>query len=140
MKIEIFDVDNTLGIEFGYWLTRKMKSVFQYKVDLNKLSVWNDVLEKDIKYQTLDGSPISCYSILLQGFDNLIVDKLPEKLIIRFNNNKFVTNMNHVKLDVICRLINFGTTTVRGYPILTDVFSDVVNNINDYVDEYLSGV
>jgi hypothetical protein len=45
--------------------------------------------------------------------------------------------LDRVRIETLCRLINYGNSSVKGYPIFTDTFNQVALNIKLYVDEYL---
>lgn len=140
MHIEIHDESHYLTFDFGSWLISRIQYNFNYHVDLNKLQVWDEFFESSADYNSIGDNKISTLAILQSGLKNLICQDLPDKLIIRINPNQFVIGLDRVKVDQVCRLINFGNTSIKGYPIFTELFNEIVENINEYVDEYERGL
>lgn len=139
MKLEILDENNELDISFGRWLVKRVQEKCLIELDTRKLSNWDKFFNEDSKYVSIYGKEIHTKDILISGIQTIGCDKIPEKIIIRFNQNQYVPGLDRVRVDTVCRMINFGNTSVTGYPLFTNVFSYFVDNINMYIDMYFNG-
>ena len=72
-------------------------------------------------YPKVYDTPIKTFNIIKSGIENIIYTEYTDKFKIGIDNNTFVPNLN-AKLNDICKQVNYGTLTIRGYPIFTDVF------------------
>lgn len=136
MKLEILDPDNNLSENFGIWLTRKIQSKMISDINPNKLIQWNKFFEESDEYVSISKTPIKTDKILLAGIKAYYSIHVPGKVIVCMRKNQFVPGLDRVKLDVVCRLINFGNNEISGYPIFTTTLQYFVDNINKYVDDY----
>lgn len=139
MKLEIFDEDNTLDTGFGRWLIRQIQLEFRARVDTRKLYRWDEFISTSTEYSSLYSNPVKAVVILQTSLQSLQVDKLPHKLIIKFNKNQFMPGMDRVKVDTLCRLITFGNGSIKGYPLIKDILQEFADNMEDYVDIYFGG-
>lgn len=140
MQLEIIDHENVLGIDFGKWLIKKIQDKFIASINEDKLIKWDAFFEESNEYKSIYKKKISTKEILIVGIRNLVCNDIPQKLIITINKNQFVPGLDRVKIDVICRLINFGNTSIKGYPIFTEVLTEVSENIGEYIDMYIEGI
>lgn len=139
MRIEIADPTGILTIKFGQWLIKQIQSEIAATVNSAKLEKWDKFFATTDEYKSIYSKPVTTKSILLAGLKSLVCDIGVGKLIIRFNSTLFVPGMNHVNLETTIKLINYGTVDVKGYPIFSDTFVRVADNINDYVSMYMEG-
>ena len=139
MNLIIEDSKELLGKDFADWLIRRLKINFYLKLDTKKLIKWDEYLNNAEEFKTIYSKPISSKEILTNGINNLVCDTPPLKLIIHINRNMFVSGLDRVKLETICKLINYGNTSITGYPILLNLFKEVESNIDNYIDMYVHG-
>ena len=140
MRLEILDPENELDRDFGFWLLNRIKMHFNAEVDPRKLTSWNKFFEESEDYTSIYGTPIDSLKILETGINNLLVRKLPDMIVISMNKNKFVPGLDRIRVDTVCRLITFGNTSVKGYPVLLDTLQHFADNINEYIDLYDEGI
>lgn len=140
MKLIVTYTNDSLDLDFGKWLIKRIQEKFILAIDENKLKRWDKFFEESDEYKSIYRKKILTKDILIVGIRNLICRKFPQKLIIHINNNLFVPGLDRVRIETVCKLINFGNTEIKGYPIFTEVFGEVADNIHDYINEYLKGI
>ena len=84
-------------------------------------------------------SKILCRNIIQNAANNLVFKKFQGEIIITINNTKKFSNTN-AKLYDLCKLINYGTFSVKGYPIFTEAFNYVSDNIEILYYNYKEGI
>lgn len=140
MRLEILDSNQKLDKDFGFWLVGRIQKYFNSALDSRKLVRWNTFFEESTEYKSLYGKSIDSSMILRSGIQSLLVKKLPDKLVIEMNKNKFVPGLDRVRVDTTCRLITFGNTSVSGYPVILYTFQYFEDNINTYIEMYEEGI
>ena len=139
MKLEILDEDNELNYAFGRWLIKQIQLEFRVDVDQRKLQNWDKFFEESEEYKGIYSQPVKAITILQTALKNLQCDNLPDKLIIKFNQNQFMPGFDRVKVDTLLRLITFGNNSLQGYPIVKDILQRIADNIGDYINRYVEG-
>lgn len=139
MQLEIINPDDALTIEFGQWLIKQLQSEIAASIDPAKLTKWDLYFAKAEEYKSIYNKPVTTKSIILAGLKSFVCNVIPGKIIIRCNSTTFVPGMNCVNLEATCRLINYGTAELTGYPIFSEALARVAENINDYISMYLEG-
>ena len=135
MRLEIEYKDNTLNKEFGNWLIKIITSSIKSNLNEKKLGQLDKYIEDNFTH--LFKKPVTSKDIIYAGLKELVCDDDSSKLIIKISTNKFMQGLDRVRIETLCRLINYGNSSVKGYPIFTDTFNQVALNIKLYVDEYL---
>lgn len=138
MQLQITDSNDVLTKHFGEWLIERIQEKFSASIDDNKLKRWDKFFEDAPQYKSIYKKKILTKDILVTGIRNLVCQQSSSFLSIRIDNNKFVPGLDRVKVDSICKLINYGNQDIKGYPIFTDTFEHFAASIHDYVDEYLN--
>jgi hypothetical protein len=139
MKLEIIDENNELDYAFGRWLIKQIQLEFRLDVDPRKLQNWDKFFAESDEYKGIYSTPVKAITILQTALKNLQCDNLPDKLIIKFNQNQFMPGFDRVKVDTLVRLITFGNNSLQGYPIVKDILQRVADNIGDYIKRYVEG-
>ena len=139
MKLEILDENNELDYAFGRWLIKQIQLEFRVDVDQRKLQNWDKFFEGSEEYKGIYSQPVKAITILQTALKNLQCDNLPDKLVIKFNQNQFMPGFDRVKVDTLLRLITFGNNSLQGYPIIKDILQRVADNIGKYIDMYVEG-
>jgi hypothetical protein len=137
MKLEITNKDNSLPSGFGDWLKGIVQDKILSSLEETRLLLWNEYLNSDGVIDFASKKSILAKEIIMYGVSNLRVLKLPQKFIIEINPNAFMFGLNSTKIEKLCRLINYGNASIKGYPIFSRVFSEVAENIDSYVETYL---
>ncbi len=135
MRLEIEYKDNTLDKDFGNWLIKIITSSIKSNLNEKKLGQLDKYIEDNFTH--LFKKPITSKDIIYAGLKELVCDDDSSKLIIKISTNKFMQGLDRVRIETLCRLINYGNSSVKGYPIFTDTFNQVALNIKLYVDKYL---
>lgn len=140
MYLEISNHQGLLTKSFGNWLIKELHNNFFINLNEAKLKNWDTYFEKSDEYKSIYKKKIITKEILIIGIKNLICKEAATKLIIQINPNLFVPGLDRIRIDQLCRVINYGTITTQGYPIFTDLFIEVSDNINQYIDKYINGL
>lgn len=135
MRLEIEYKDNALNKDFGNWLIKIITSSIKSNLNEKKLGQLDKYIEDNFTH--LFKKPVTSKDIIHAGLKELVCDDDSSKLIIKISTNKFMQGLDRVRIETLCRLINYGNSSVKGYPIFTDTFNQVALNIKLYVDEYL---
>ena len=136
MQIVIIEQQNMLTDKFYAWFIKQIQSEFISKLDDKKLLSWNEYLTEN--FRSVYKKRVSAKDVLLSGIYNLQITKSSSKLTIEINDNVFVPYLDRVKVKTLCKLINFGNTEMKGYPIFSTVFQDFTKDFNHYIDKYVS--
>lgn len=135
MKLEIEYKENTLNKDFGNWLISIITDSIKKELDEKKLINLDKYIEENFNH--LFKKPVTSKDIIFAGLKELVCDDDSSKLIIKISSHKFMQGLDRVRIETLCRLINFGNTSVKGYPIFTDTFTIIANDITIYVEKYL---
>mgnify|MGYP003296518528 CR=1 FL=1 len=139
MKLILSDEQNLLNEDFIEWIIFQLKLNFHAKLNPKKLEKWDEYLNTSDDIPRLYNIPLSSKKILTEGIDNLTYHTLPQKYVIQIDSNKLVFGLNLTKLESICKLINYGNSSMTGYPIFTELFSEIEENFSQYIDRYVYG-
>lgn len=137
MKIEITNTNRTLDYKFGEWIIEVVSNEIKSNIDEKKLIRWNEYLNTDGVLKFTSRKSILAKEIIYLGIDNLRLSELPNRFIIEINPNKYVPGVDKVKVVSACKLINYGNATMKGYPIFSNSFEMVVQNIDSLIEIYL---
>lgn len=136
MQLQIEYTNNVLNKEFGNWLIEIMSKEILSSINKKKLISLDKYIEENFTH--LYKKPVSSMDIIQQGLNEMYCDDSSSKLIIQISKNKFVPGMDRVRIESACKLINYGNKSVPGYPIFTNEFTHIANNISMYVDKYFT--
>ena len=138
MKLAIFDANELIDIDFIKWLILRIRNTIIQNINNDKLKKWDEFFNSSTVYKNIYKKKISTRDIIISGACNLTYLTTESEFIIQINPNIFTPGLDRVKLNAICKLINFGNLEISGYKIFTDVFNKFALEISDYVDLYLS--
>ena len=140
MQLEISDPKNLLDRSFILWLKVKIRDKILADLDLKKLIVWDKYLNENNVYKSIYKKQINTQDIIIAGAMNLDFSKSESNFMIYINRNIFTPGLDRIKLESICKLINFGDLGIKGYPIFTNTFDYFAESIQDYIDSYFHGM
>ena len=141
MKLEIFDDNDELPTEFGIWIVGIIKDNIALNLNPSKLSIWDKFFNSTPEYKSIySGVDVETVKFIDELSNMIVVKKIPGKFIIEITPNRYVSGLDRIRASSLAKLINFGNLSIRGYPIFTDVFKEVADNINDYVERFYTGV
>lgn len=134
MFLKINDADNILQYPFFSWLIDKIKIKLLSDMQISRLSSLQQEAQK------IYDEDIDLQKILLQAINNLVIIPYTDYTTIGINPNIFANNLDRIKLSDVCKFINYGNSAAPGYPIFTDTFRYISENIKDYTFKYLYGL
>ncbi len=140
MKLEITYSNELLTKQFGNWLINKINDLFIQRINKSKLIPWDIYLNQEPSYKSIYLKKISTFDILMIGIRNLVCDDIPGKLIIKIDPNQYVPGLDRIRINSICKLITYGNTSIKGYPIILDILNEIADNIDNYIEQYMEGV
>lgn len=132
-KIGKFNVDR----RFIKWLEKYIKYQIikntdnKYLLELDKMIEESQLLEEfkvgDVKFNSKKA--------ILLSINCLQCVKIKDSYHISINNNINFPGYA-LPLENICKLINFGTLNIKGFPIYTNAFNNIVVNLPRYFTRY----
>lgn len=123
------------NLEFSDWLVQVIKQEIISNLNPRKLTVFEDYIKEsnifNLSEQTLNN--LNLTNVIYIFIKTLRKDTYRHTYIYSFNS--------HIKYDTVtyyelCKLINYGNSEIKGYPFITDVLSNIANNIKDYEHMY----
>ena len=140
MKLQINDPKNLLDRSFIMWFKVKVRDKIIQSIQDDKLKAWDKYINENPTYKSIYKKHINIKDIIVAGAANLDFTKSESNFMIFINRNIFTPGLDRIKLESICKLINFGSLEIKGYPIFTNTFDYFAESIQDYVDRYLHGM
>jgi len=133
MKLKISNCDD---VGFIVYVLRFLKNYIGSSIDLRKTVLLDDYIREvyNIKEKYID-----CEYIIVRGIDNLIYEFLSDGSYTIYINPNEKLNRLDAKISDVCKLINYGTLSVKGYPIFTDSIKYVQENIGVLYEMYCRG-
>ena len=138
MELVIQDKRHLLTDRFNKWLLKRIKEKLFIDLDTSKLKVWDKYLEESDFSQLGQHQKLHSDKILILGINNLDYYASNGLITYRINPSVFIPGFNQLRVSRICKLINHGCLEVQGYPIFSNVFNEIAQNLGKYVDEYLN--
>lgn len=135
MHLEISSTSPVIDRNFGLWLIKYLRKDILRKLGSAKLTSWDKYFNE--QFSTIYAKKISSEEIIKMGVQNLICNFASASIIIRISPNVYMPGFDRVKVESLCKLINYGNTTIPPVPIFTDTFNTVADNIEDYVRWYM---
>ena len=136
MKLKIIDPDNILDKSFINWLCIQIRNEVIANINLKKLDNWDQYFNSETVYKSIYKKRISTRDLIVAGISNLYYQVSEDGFWISINPTKLTPGLDRIKLETICKVINYGNRQIIGYPIFTDTFQNIADNITDYVQKY----
>lgn len=136
MHIIIEDKKNLLTYDFLNWLLEELKDLIITKLNPSKMKPFDNYLNKTDLFKLHALKKYSCLSFINFSLKHLILTKHNSTITIKFNDKIYITGLTLTNIDTFCKFINYGDVTIKGYPIFTECFSEIVDNLNTYVNAY----
>ena len=92
--------------------------------------ILNEFKTKNIKFDAR--------KIIFMSLNKLRVTKTKDHYIIGIDRKALCPGYN-LSFEEICRIINYGTIDIKGFPIYTNAFEHVLNNLKKYFVKYFYG-
>jgi len=134
----ILRIENCNDVGFIKYLIRYLQTYIQANIKSEKL-YWLQMYINSLPiFKGKLRKFISCREIIIIGAYNLVYKKYEAYYEITIDENQKIFGLD-AKLNDACRLINYGTMSVQGYPIFSDAFNNVEDNIADLYQKYKRG-
>lgn len=135
MQLHIKDGLGLVDVYFGEWLipriqTKLITSIPKYSFE--KLNIF--LRSEDVKQFTQRF--ITSRELITFASTKIVCLGTSGNIVIKFDSNAKVHELNNVLLSSLLKIINYGTLSVKGQPIITDTFNFFAENINTYVQQY----
>lgn len=105
----------------------------EYIINFNNIVNDNEIFKKNnpdskVKFDVRKAILISLNTLKYRKIKNVYIIDIGKDIL--FPNYQ-------VKLETVCKLLNYGNTQIKGYPIFTNVFNDIRQNLESYYQQYL---
>ena len=136
MELRIKDSEEFVDTDFGRWLVLRIRSKLISNLSKYNWVVLDKYLTESSSIRRLYNKSYKASDIIMFAANNLVCSGISGEIVISLNKDKFVPTYDRESLDVLARLINYGTLDVKGCPIFTDTFAYFSKNINMYLRLY----
>ena len=136
IRILISDIENKYTDDFFEFVKYKMREYFYSHLDYKKLEPFDIFINENPKYKSIFNKHISAYDICISALYNIEILRFGKNIVLKIDENAVIPNTNR-KLIELCKLINEGNLVLKAYPIFTDIFNYVKNNIEEIYIEYV---
>ena len=121
--------------EFSNWLLNIIKQEIITNLNPRKLSVYEEYIKEsnvfNLDEKTLNN--LNLLNVIYKFVRTLRKDTFKNSYLYSFNTHIKYGNITYYE---ICKLVNYGNSEIKGYPFITDVFSNIRTNIKEYKDIY----
>ena len=138
MQLIINDPEGIVEYRFCTWLVTQIQRKYFTEVKVKKYSNIDKYLS-ELDFME-NHKVVSSDTIIRQGLRNLIVTSGKDSYSIHVNDTILFDMENKIKLSSMCKLINYGTLSVRGYPIIIELFTYYANNLDKLLKYYYTYV
>lgn len=124
---------------FIEWLIDIIRHKIILQIDNKRIHIFNDIVNDNEIFNKVNPNINVKFDVrkaIILALNSMRYRRIKNVYIIDIGNNILFPNYQ-VKLDTVCRLLNYGNTQIKGYPIFTQVFNDIRKNLVQYYQEYL---
>ena len=125
--------------EFFNWLLPEIRDYVISSVDNRKLIKVDNLINSNKYFLTPFKKNISSREVIIAAVSNLKILRYWNRVVIGIDNNAIIPNTT-TKISTVMRVINFGTLSILGYPVITKSFKFIEDNIDIFYEKYLQGV
>lgn len=122
-------IPNSYDDDFYSFIINYIEKIGVGRIDRKKLINWDLYFNSFSKLTNNFKKNISSYEIIISGIYNLIYIKREREVVIKIDPVQKLPGTN-AKINVLCSTINNGNLIVKGYPIFTDLFTYISNNLD----------
>jgi len=137
MNLIIDNQEKQFTDDFMKYLIYNIQRYMINRLDEKYVEIYTEYLNSN-KFLLPHLKKLFAKDILISGIYNLKFMKLNDKYIIYIDNNQYISDSN-IKIDSLCKFINFGNLLISGYPIFTKTFKYFKFNLVRYFNNYLYG-
>lgn len=125
IKIEVGQDSERISRFINKVLPKYLLSEFYFRVDKRR------ILAIDKEFD------IDSFNIIKLALENLTISKVNQLMyIISINKN---LKINHISIESYINLITYGNRSVKGYPIIREIFKDTSENIEEIWEKWKNG-
>lgn len=135
MQLKVTDEDKIIDTDFGLWLCDIIKLNIKSQLSKYNFTVWNNYLTTS-QLPRMYSRNYCAEDIMIQAANNLVCTGGPGNISIHVNTAQLTSGFKQIKLNTLVKTINYGILSIKGCPIITDVFTDVAKHIDQYVTAY----
>ena len=134
-------ISNEKGFDedFFNWLPYEVRDYIIASIDPDKLIKVDTYINTNKFFHSPFKDNISSKDVIVAAANNLKVDRYWNRVVLSIDSNAVVPNTTSKILTVI-KLVNFGSLSVMGYPVVTKCFKFVEDNIDAFYEKYLWSV
>ena len=122
-------IPNSYEDDFYSFIINYIEKIGIGRIDRKKLINWDLYFNSFSKLTNNFKKNISSYEIIISGIYNLIYVKREREVVIKIDPSQKLPGIN-AKINILCNTINNGNLIVKGYPIFTDLFTYISNNLD----------
>lgn len=122
-------IPNSYEDDFYSFIIKYIEKIGIGRIDRKKLINWDLYFNSFSKLTNIFKKNISSYEIIVSGIYNLIYVKREREVVIKIDPSQKLPGIN-AKINILCNTINNGNLIVKGYPIFTDLFTYISNNLD----------
>ena len=127
-----------INLYFIKYLKKRMLRHLATLLNIKKLERYDEYFNSK-EFNHDDNTHISSRKVLLLGMTNLSHKRYENSTHIFIDPNINYPETNFKVVD-LCKVINFGTMSIDGYPIITETFEHFSKNIKKYKDSCMIGL
>lgn len=120
------------------YLKKRIIGYIAIKMELKKLDKYDEYFNSN-KFSTNRDVTINSRKVIVLGISNLQHKRYETTTHIFINPNICYPGTDYKVVD-LCKIINFGTLSIDGYPIFTNTFEYFSKHIKHYVDKCAMGL
>jgi hypothetical protein len=136
--LSIEDPKNMLRDDFADWLLQQIQINCLVALPLKKSAIWNTYLNtsEDIPrvYDTLN---LDVNTLIKTGIQNIVCERHSTTIVYKIDRRQQVFGLKNMSIESVCKLINYGNQSIDGTYFFTNVFKEIQDNIDDYIDRYI---
>lgn len=136
MYLRIFDANEVIDLEFGKYLCDIVRKKFISMIDDYNMKSWQVHINTSDEFNKIYSKDVDLDSIFIFASTQLKYGFMGSDLIIEFDPNVLIPGFDRLKLVSLLKMINFGTLSIKGCPIVTDLFNYFEEHIDEYVKVY----
>lgn len=128
---------NKYDNNFFNWIIKLIQFKLIFNTNYSKLKNLEQYINTNVQYKTIYKNYISMKDVIAIASSNYIYYTYNNSIVICINPNIVIHNTNAKLIDV-CKLINYGTLDIKGYPIFSQIVFDIKSNLDNYYEQYLN--
>ena len=133
-------VDNKyINQGFISFIKKRILGYMSVILNINKLQRYDELFQSEEFLILSNKTSISSRKVVLMAMTNLIHKRYETNTHIFINPNINYPGTN-MKIVDLCKIINYGTLSIDAYPIFTETFNHIQQNIGKYIDIYTKGL